>query len=370
MEKHHYVCVCYCKAYILQSIHIKAATSQTSASFPTHAAGLMMLAASFANSEARALSAAAARQLSAAAKQANNNAAAAPPVVLSFSELKPTLSSTWVPSIQADHPSVQVPVAGIPGTPSTPETMSRISYTVTYTKRPAYVLQGSISVSTAAFSSTDGGTATYTLQNPNITITQKGSAESQQIPAQTITCSSYTLEPAGGSIKCSFKAQIFTFLEPAPPGSAQASIQLLGGLQSTGNPASIKTPVTAFDWPVSTGSSNSNMRLSSPDSAQQFLQDTMQSGGPSNGAGGGSSNSAGSAATVTNFFEPGEGRLLPKGVQGIQPAANSVLQDTASFTYVALIPDIPKELCHKPLQVGVLTHTHTKQPAVTSTFIH
>lgn len=225
--------------------------------------------------------------------------------------------------------------------------MSRIDYTVNYTKKPSYVLQGAITITTAAFSSTEESKQIpYTLKPPNITISQQGSKERQQVTEQGIKCSSYTLEP-GSSITCNFRARVFTFIEPAPPGSAQASVQLHGGFQSN-KPFRIKTPATAFEWPAASGDSstpaNSNMRLSGPDTAQQYLQDTMQS---ANGAAGGSS----STATVTNYFEPGEGRWLPKGVQGKQPAANSVLEDTASFTYTAIIPDIPKELCGKPLQV-------------------
>jgi len=290
-----------------------------------------------------ACSSCSARSLSARQLSAQNQA----PVVLSFKELKPTLSSLWIPSVKADHPSVQVPVSGTPGTPSTTDSMSRIRYTVTYTRNPSYVIRGSVSVTTAAFSSTDGDAVTYTLQKPTINVTQQGTAEPQQVPAEGISCSSYTLA-AGDSVTCSFKAQVFTFLEPPPPGSVQASIQLSGGFQSV-KPSTIQTPATAFEWPGTT-SPESNMRLAGSDSAQQYLQDTMQSSSS------GSSSTAGSKATVTNFFEPGEDRLLPQGVEGKQPAADSLLEDTASFSYVALIPDIPKDICHKPLQVRCAVH--------------
>jgi hypothetical protein len=226
---------------------------------------------------------------------------------------------------------------------------------VTYTKRPSYVMTGTLTVGAAAFSSTDGADALpYSLKIPNITISQKGSKlKPQRIPAQGIKCDSYTLQP-GGSISCSFKAQVFTFLEAPPPGSVRASVQLSGGFQSN-KPFKIQTPLTAFEWPTSSSSSSgegavpadSNMRLTGADTAQQYLQDTMQSSGSS------SSSSSNSVATVTNYFEPGDGRVLPQGVQGQQPAANSALEETARFTYVALIPDIPKELCSKPLQVRV-----------------
>lgn len=286
----------------------------------------------------------------------------APPVLLAFKDLKPTLSSTWIPTIASDHPSVQVPVVGTPGTPSPPAAMSRIQYTVTYTRRPSYVIQGNLSISTAAFSSADGGSDTaggdaaisYTVvQPPTINISQQGTKEPQPVPVEGIACRSYTLKP-GGSIICGFTAQIFAFGEAAPPGSVQASIQVTTTGSSSGmQPAAssqtvtIQTPAKAYEWPVSTAASNSNMRLAGTDSAQQYLQDTMQS---STAAGGGGGSAA--AATVTNYFEPGEGRVLPQGVEGKQPAANSLLQETASFTYVALIPDVPRELCRKPLQVG------------------
>jgi hypothetical protein len=88
------------------------------------------------------------------------------------------------------------------------------------------------------------------------------------------------------------------------------------------------------------------MRLSGPEAAQQYLQDTMLAS-----PGDATSSSSSSVATVTNYFEHGEGRWLPHGVQGKQPAANSELRETAVFTYVALIPDIPRDMCGKPLQV-------------------
>jgi hypothetical protein len=94
------------------------------------------------------------------------------------------------------------------------------------------------------------------------------------------------------------------------------------------------------------------MRLASTRAAQQLLQDTMQSSGGSSSSGGGKGGgSSSSAATVTNYFEPAQGHIVPIGVEGKQPAANTVLQDTASFTYVAVIPDIPKERCKTPLKV-------------------
>jgi hypothetical protein len=235
---------------------------------------------------------------------------------------------------------------------------------VTYAKRPSHILTGTLTVGSAAFSSSDSGAEgkPYTLHTPNITISQKGLKKPQQIPAQGIKCTSYTLEP-GSSVTCSFRAQVFSFLDTPPPGTVRASVQLSGGGLQSNKPVRIQTPKSAFEWPVaavSTSSSssaegsedegvipaNSNMRLSVADTAQQFLQETMQS------AGGPASSSSGSAATVTNYFEPGDGRVLPKGVQGKQPAANSVLHETASFTYVALIPDLPKDACNKPLQVG------------------
>lgn len=89
---------------------------------PGSCAGLLILLTTGSTCQARSTRSMAAKQKAAAVKQA-------PGVVVSFKEVKPTLSSMWIPSIKSDQASVQVPVAGSAGTPSTAETMSRIRYT-------------------------------------------------------------------------------------------------------------------------------------------------------------------------------------------------------------------------------------------------
>jgi hypothetical protein len=63
---------------------------------------------------------------------------------------------------------------------------------VTYAKRPSHILTGTLTVGSAAFSSSDSGAEgkPYTLHTPNITISQKGLKKPQQIPAQGIKCTS------------------------------------------------------------------------------------------------------------------------------------------------------------------------------------
>lgn len=322
--------------------------------------GLLLLLAAGTITEARSLSGAAKRQPLAAKTAAQQNA---PSVLLTFAELTPVLSSTWIPSVKTDHPMVQVPVTGA-GTPSTTATMSRIRYTVTYTRRPAYVIQGKLSLSTAAFSSTDGGAGatTYTLQPPTITITQQQGAQQypQAVPAGSVRCSSLTLQP-GGTITCTFTARIFSYLKAPTPGTAQASVKVAGsGFQNNQPPATIQTPPTMFNWPArnAAAAGAGPASLSKPvaaggAAAVQMLQEAMQSsGGSSSLASTASSSTAAASATVTNFFERGEGYVLPAAVQGQQPANNAVLKDTTTYTYTALIADIPREQCGKALKVG------------------
>lgn len=97
-----------------------------SACCPSSCAGLMFLFTSCSTCHARSTRSLAANQKAAAVKQA-------PGVVVSFKEVKPTLSRMWIPSIKSDQASVQVPVAGSAGTPSTADTMSRIRYTGRFT---------------------------------------------------------------------------------------------------------------------------------------------------------------------------------------------------------------------------------------------
>jgi hypothetical protein len=92
---------------------------------PSRYAGILLLFAACSSSEARRTRSLSAQQKVAAAAAVKQ----APAAVVSFSQLQPTLTSQWIPSVRSEHPSVEVPVAGIAGTPSTPETMSRIKYT-------------------------------------------------------------------------------------------------------------------------------------------------------------------------------------------------------------------------------------------------
>jgi hypothetical protein len=92
---------------------------------PSRNAGILLLFAACSSSEARRTRSLSAQQKVAAAAAVKQ----APAAVVSFSQLQPTLTSQWIPSVRSEHPSVEVPVAGIAGTPSTPETMSRIKYT-------------------------------------------------------------------------------------------------------------------------------------------------------------------------------------------------------------------------------------------------
>jgi uncharacterized membrane protein YgcG len=298
-------------------------------------ATVLLACSTCSTAEARALS----RALSAAPQTPPP-----PPVVLTFGELKPVLSSVWVPSVAASQPRVQVPVQGT-SPPSTPDTMSRVSYTVSYTRRPAYLITGQVVVTSAAFSSVDSGDAqpSYMLQPPTITLMQQGAEQPQAVPPGAVKCSALTLAP-GSASTCSFSARVFAFLQAPAPGSAQATIKLTGGGFQSAEPAVISTPPQAFSFPAGSAAGGGGGGSGGGGAAtpSQLLQDTMQSSG-----GGG----AAAVATITNYFEPGEGRIIPHGVQGKQPAANSVLTDTACFTYSALIPDIPREQCGKPLQV-------------------
>lgn len=251
------------------------------------------------------------------------------PVSVSFSELKPAVAAVWAPSIRASSRRLQVPVSGLPGTPLPTSQMSRLAYTVTYTRRPTYVLHGSITVSPTAFSSDDGGGGGEAIfELPTVSLSQGGS--SQAVPRERVACPSFRVA-AGASLTCTFSAPIFADSGPPPSGRAQAVLQLAdGGL-------AVSTPEVEYDFAAAL-SAASGARFSSTDAPAEFLAAAMQ------GAGG--------SATVTNYFEPGEGGLIPAGIEGAQPAENSVLSDTKTFTYTALFADIPRDKCGQALKVG------------------
>jgi hypothetical protein len=308
---------------------------------------------------------------------------------VTLAELTPVVSAEWVPAVKADQQRVQVPVSGTGAPPSGPDTMSRIHYTVTYTRRPVYTLTGRLSIAAAAFSSggysgsstgADAGgssatttTTTYLLQLPVISLSQGpaagssgsgGGSSAQQpaaaaaaaeaIPAERVACSSLSLAAPGGSVTCTFSARVFALLAPPAGGVVQAAVRVVsgGGLQQ-GAPAVIHTPPAAFAWPAPDGGgSGAAARHGGGGAASvQLLQDTMQARGGGGASGGGGA----AAATVTNYFEPGEGHVLPVGVQGTQPPANSrVSGSSAAFSYTALLADIPREQCGKALKARFL----------------
>lgn len=84
----------------------------------------------------------------------------------------------------------------------------------------------------------------------------------------------------------------------------------------------------------------SRARFSSTDAATNFLLANMQE--------------QPATATISNYFEPGAGNVIPSGVEGTQPPANTQLSDSKTFTYSALFADIPRDKCGKNLQVRFL----------------
>jgi hypothetical protein len=248
------------------------------------------------------------------------------PLVVNFADLKPTLASIWIPSIAPSQQKLQVPVSGLPGTPLQTDDMSRLTYTVTYKRRPAYILQGSISVqANPTFAGTGYGSPAMQIEQPLVTLQQAGRTE--QLPGGKIRCSGFMVAD-NNAVNCQFSARIFSESLP-PAGTAQALIQI------PGRGTHVQTPPMQYDF---TSVLPPNARFSSSDQSTQFLLDTMGKTPPT--------------AVVTNYFEQGDGLVLPTGVSGTQPAANSILQDTQSFTYTALFKEMPRELCGKTLQVA------------------
>eukprot|EP00775_Hariotina_reticulata_P009649 gene9649-9809_t len=224
------------------------------------------------------------------------------PVTATILQLQPKITAVWVPTISPSAKSLQVPV-------------------------PAYVLTGSIQV---ARSSLGGGTGEefqeVPIELPTIKLQQ--SSEVQSISSDKIRCSSLRVTQTS-SITCTFAAPIFGWEAP-PVGLAQAMVQLPAG-------AIIKAPSVSYDFNTVI-TTPSRARFSSADAATNFLLANMQE--------------QPATATVTNYFEPGAGNVIPSGVEGAQPSANIQLSDTKTFTYSALFADIPRDKCGENLQVN------------------
>lgn len=249
------------------------------------------------------------------------------PLVVNFADLKPTLASIWIPSITSSQQKLQVPISGLPGTPLQTDDMSRLTYTVTYKRRPAYLLQGSISVqANPTFAGTGYGAPAMQIDQPLITLNQAGRTE--QLPGGKVRCSGFMVAD-NSAVNCQFSARIFSENLP-PAGTAQAVIQI------PGRGTLVQTPPMQYDF-TSVLPPNARFASTSDSHSTQFLLDTMGKAPP--------------AAVVTNYFEQGDSLVLPAGVAGTQPAANTILQDSQTFTYTALFQELPRELCGKTLQV-------------------
>lgn len=245
---------------------------------------------------------------------------------VSFAELKPTLRSIWVPSISTSAKTLQIPVSGLPGTPLPLESMSRLIYTVTYKRRPAYVLEGTVSISLiAAFSSSEQ----QQIQQPLVTLTQ-GSKQAA-VPDANIHCSSLTVSHSN-AVNCGFAVTIFALDAPPPGGTAQALVQIPG----TGT--HFQTPPMTYDF-SSLAPLTSHMRLGAKNQMSDLLFDSL-------------AKPPDTTALVTNYFEHGSDVILPTGVAGSQPPPKSLLTDTKTYTYTALFGDIPREKCGKKWKVG------------------
>lgn len=248
------------------------------------------------------------------------------PVVVNFTNLKPVLASVWVPNIAASTQSLQVPVTGLPGTPLSQSDMSRLTYTVTFERKAAYILRGTLNISPHPMFASNGQTAPDTpIQQPMISLSQ--SSQLEKVPENKVKCTSLMVTDAS-SVTCTFSANIFADTLP-PAGTAQATITI------PGSGAHVQTPAMPYDFTLVLPP---NARFSSTDQSTQFLLNSMETLPPT--------------AVVTNYFEKGDNLVLPTGVSGTQPAADSILKDTHTFTYTALFADLPREMCGKQLQVS------------------
>lgn len=248
------------------------------------------------------------------------------PLQVSFAELKPTVASIWVPSISTSAKSLQIPVSGLPGTPLPVDQMSRLVYTVTYKRKPAYVLQGTVIIApTTAFSSTDQ----QPIQQPLVTLQQND--EEATIPDSKVHCNTLTVAH-DSSVSCTFSVTIFALNTPPPAGTAQALIQIPG----TGT--HLQTPPMTYDF--SGLMPPSNLRLADGHQSQMshLLFDSMEK-------------LPTPTAIVSNYFERGNNVILPTGISGTQPPAQSVLSDTKTYTYTALFADVPRDKCGKKWKV-------------------
>lgn len=268
------------------------------------------------------------------------------PLHVSFAELKPTVSSIWIPSITTSAKTLQVPVSGLPGTPLAIDQMSRLVYTVTYKRRPAYVLQGIVDITpTAAFSSTDQ----QPIQQPLVTLRQNTQAAS--IPDSKVRCNSLMVAH-GSSVSCTFSTTIFALDAPPPAGTAQALIRIPG----TGT--HVQTPPITYDF--SDLAPASRLRLSSKDQMSDLLLNSVEK-------------PPATTALVSNYFERGNDVILPTGISGVQPPSESLLTDTKTYTYTALFGDVPRNRCGKKWKVGgYMICAHLEQvvllPYISSSF--
>jgi hypothetical protein len=176
-----------------------------------------------------------------------------------------------------------------------------------------------------AFAGTGFSTPAMQIQQPLITLNQAGRTE--QLPGGKVRCDSFMVADSS-AVNCQFSARIFAESLP-PAGTAQALIQI------PGRGTHVQTPPMQYDF---TSVLPPNARFASTGQSTQYLLDTMGKTPPT--------------AVVTNYFEQGSNLVLPSGVAGTQPAANSILQDSQTFTYTALFKEMPREMCGKSLQVS------------------
>jgi hypothetical protein len=250
-------------------------------------------------------------------------------------ELAPTAGAVWVPSITASQNQLQVPVTGLPGTPLPQDEMSRLVYTVRYTRRAAYALRGVVTVSHRALDGRSDSTGAMQLQP---TVMLRSGGREQAVPASDVRCAAGgTLYP-GGSMRCDFTARLFSYDEPPAPGTVRATVR------APYSPAHVTSEEVAYSF-ADGATPPPGARLGTG-----WLLDSLLSGGSDNVATGAAAATK-PTARVNNYFERHDDVLLPVGIAGVQPPPDTLVSESASFTYTALFADVARDKCGKPWKV-------------------
>jgi hypothetical protein len=174
-----------------------------------------------------------------------------------------------------------------------------VVFTRTRQQQVTYVLSGSIVIQ-------DTDIVGNVIDLPVVQVTPP-SGRVITVPSSGVSCPALAVPAGKAKLVCTFAV---SYMEKLPlPGSVMASVTVAGTSRS------VKSQPVKYDFGAATLAE------------------------------------VGATATVSNYFEQGNGILQPYGISGLQPPPGLTIEDSREFTYLALFGQVETSKCNQQWKV-------------------